>query len=67
MGNRRYFIDLIYSTFIRTKLCLSNLQCIDRITHIGTASPTLIEDLPDLGMVAAFAVDKITSQLGARL
>ncbi|MFB6091562.1 MAG: proteasome assembly chaperone family protein [Haloquadratum sp.] len=35
----------------------------ERVTDIGTTSPTLIEGLPGLGMVASIAVDQITSQL----
>lgn len=36
----------------------------ERITTTDTESPTLIEGLPGLGLVAAIAVDQITTQLG---
>jgi uncharacterized protein len=35
----------------------------EKTTELGTESPTLIEGLPGLGLVAAIAVDQITKQL----
>lgn len=35
----------------------------ERLTEIGDSTPVLIEGLPGLGMVAAIAVDQITTQL----
>jgi uncharacterized protein len=36
----------------------------ERVSDVEAESPTLIEGLPGLGMVASIAVDQITSQLG---
>lgn len=36
----------------------------DQLTEIGPESPTLIEGFPGFGLVAAIAVDQITTQLG---
>lgn len=36
----------------------------DRLTDLGAESPVLIEGLPGFGLVAAIAVDQITTQLG---
>lgn len=36
----------------------------ERLTDLKAESPTLVEGLPGLGMVASIAVDQITSQLG---
>lgn len=36
----------------------------ERLTELGATSPTLIEGLPGIGLVASIAVDLITRQLG---
>ncbi|MFB6303316.1 MAG: proteasome assembly chaperone family protein [Haloferacaceae archaeon] len=36
----------------------------ERVTDVNAESPTFIEGLPGLGMVASIAVDRITAQLG---
>jgi uncharacterized protein len=36
----------------------------EQVTDVAAESPTLIEGLPGLGMVASIAVDRITDQLG---